>query len=341
MECAKSKELLSEYIDGMLDLESEKLLEEHLSSCEGCKEELISLKVLVKELGSLEPVETPVDFLDRLHERLEPSFKFGKILRMLFVPPRIKIPLEFAAVAAMAILVFSILHIQRQNNQVADVPGISAPVRIAKKPMAEALTPEITKETYKPKPAFQADTARPPKRERKTIELALLLKPEAPGRAYAPSSAMDAAPAPAKEGKILEEELAREIDSSGTGISRRAAPRVGIKRDWIEEKKPALELPKAEHRKFYDEGGISFSSLQDMLSEVKNLIGLAEGKVISIEYDKQTERPQTISAEIPAKNFNSFYEKLKRLAVLQTPPPAVSEKNQQAVPIRIRFIFSE
>ena len=91
MECAKIKDLLSEYIDGTLDAQTKALIDEHLLACPKCNEELASLKTLIRELGSVESFKAPDDFLEELHERLEPRVSFRKIMRILFVPGRIKI----------------------------------------------------------------------------------------------------------------------------------------------------------------------------------------------------------------------------------------------------------
>jgi len=56
--------------------------------------------------------------------------------------------------------------------------------------------------------------------------------------------------------------------------------------------------------------------------------------------DQQTpadDGEQSIRAEIPAKNYKTFYDKLNRLAILQTSPPTISEKDQGTIEIRIRF----
>ncbi len=56
MECLKIRELLSDYMDGILDEEVKVKVEEHLLTCKGCKEELASLKALIEELNSLDSV---------------------------------------------------------------------------------------------------------------------------------------------------------------------------------------------------------------------------------------------------------------------------------------------
>ena len=48
MECSKVKELLSEYLDGMLDEEAGARVQAHLSECADCRDEHASLKALVR-----------------------------------------------------------------------------------------------------------------------------------------------------------------------------------------------------------------------------------------------------------------------------------------------------
>ena len=126
MECAKIKDVLSEYIDGTLDAQTEALIDEHLLTCPQCTEELASLKTLIRELGSVESFKAPDDFLEKIHERLKPRVSFRKIMHILFVPGRIKIPLEFATATAMAVLIFSILYIRVANQTSISIKGRKA-----------------------------------------------------------------------------------------------------------------------------------------------------------------------------------------------------------------------
>ena len=96
---------------------------------------------------------------------------------------------------------------------------------------------------------------------------------------------------------------------------------------FAEEKRPGLE----------EEPRPSFSSLHEPFVKVKELIMLAEGRTLSIEYEPHTERPKYIHAEIPAKNYKSFCDRLSRLAILYALPPTLSENTQGTIQIRIRF----
>ena len=132
MECAEIRELLSEYLDHTLDSETKVLVQEHVQACSGCKEELNLLRSLVGALGSLEPVKAPDDFLERLRKRIEKRLPFSKLWQKLFVPLPIKIPMQFAAVTAVALLVFSVVRTQQPHKRVARTVKESAPMELAK-----------------------------------------------------------------------------------------------------------------------------------------------------------------------------------------------------------------
>ncbi len=325
MECLKIRELLSDYMDGILDEEAKVKVEEHLLTCKGCQEELAFLKTLVEELGSLDSVDAPADFLENLHERMEKSSRFSRIMRKLFVPWRIKIPLELATAAAMAVLVIAIVRVQQPLQQITDVSKDSTQSRVAKGLEIRTLESTLEKEAYKPKPALKADKSEHLRRQ--TIELALLLKKEAPTMDYAPSAAMEAAPAPASRDKRPK----MFIQSPSTARMKTAKP---------EEEKRAMASRIGGVAEFKDDADLSFSSFDKTLSKVKNLVAHVHGRVISIEYDQLTKRAQSIYAEIPAKDYSSFCKKLQLLGDFETPPPTLSEDDQETISIRIRFISS-
>ena len=327
MECAKIKDLLSEYIDGTLDAQTKALIDEHLLACPECNEELASLKTLIRELGSVESFKAPDDFLEKLHERLEPRFSFRKIMRILFVPGRIKIPLEFATATAMAVLIFSILYIQQPEKMIPYVPESSTHVKVTGKTSMDTVSPAGKGAAFKSKPVPGKATAQQPAKKREIIELTLLLEKEGPGKAYAPSESIEAAPA-------------RKRDAERPRTARLAAPKAETKTDTLRRKKQVTGF--AEEEWPVREGGTcaSFSSLHDTFIKVKELIMLAEGRTLSVEYEPNTERPKSIRAEIPARNYKSFCDKLNRLAILHTSPPTISENGQGTIQIRIRFISS-
>jgi len=124
MECAKIRHLLSEYLDGTLDAGTMALVQEHLSSCNDCEQALDSLQTLVQELGNMEHLKAPDDFLEQIHARTAKRFDLSAWARAMLIPFRVRIPYRFATVAAMAILIFFIIHTPELEKE---MPAIHIP----------------------------------------------------------------------------------------------------------------------------------------------------------------------------------------------------------------------
>lgn len=78
MSCSEARELLSLYMDNMLDDEERMEVEKHLLTCDECKKELDSLVFVAKILKDLPEVELPELFDDRLREKLLLANKLTK-----------------------------------------------------------------------------------------------------------------------------------------------------------------------------------------------------------------------------------------------------------------------
>lgn len=342
MECEEIKKLLSEYIDDTLDMQMKMLIEEHLATCKACSEELVSLKAYIKELSSLKEVEAPEDFLEKVHERVEQRFKFEKIMRKLFFPIRIKVPLKLVAVVATVLLAIAIANMiqpirrilyvpsvpepvtdkkERMKVQkklefrkrdaepvaVSKAPSVPEPVKIGKKRIEEYKKLALEKGIAKPE-AVSEELVAPPSREEKPIELALLIRPEEPAITSRLKETIRAGrPAEVEERKMKEVERTRKVL---------------VDEEVIDKDITALPSP----------------YLTEALSKVKNLIELVEGKVISVEYEKETNLPQYITTQIPAVNYSTFLEKLGQFGDLQKPLPSEAAKGKESLRLRIKLI---
>ncbi|MGD8757845.1 MAG: zf-HC2 domain-containing protein [Deltaproteobacteria bacterium] len=325
MECTRIKDLLSEYLDGMLDAQTEARVEEHLSTCQGCKEELAGLKALVKELSALESMEAPKDFLDQVHERMEPRFSLRKIIRTLFVPARIKIPLELATAGAMVVLVLTIFNVQQPKQRIVNGPGVSREFMVAGKPGSAPTRLTAPKGILKSEPGLEAVAVKPLERESAPIELALLLTPEVSDRAYTLSGAADVAPAPRKaEGE--------------TRVLMDAAPKAKMKMGALQEENHVPRLRPKEMAALEDETKPPLSYVDQTLSKVKNVVELAGGKVVSTQGAKDSGQPLSIRAEIPAEHYNSFCEALRKLGNLSSAHPSLPETDQEVLQVHVRLV---
>lgn len=76
MDCEEVKELVINYIDGSLDIQVARKVDEHLSSCEQCRRELVSARSIWQELDCLER-EKPSDNLKKNIENMIDSYNLG------------------------------------------------------------------------------------------------------------------------------------------------------------------------------------------------------------------------------------------------------------------------
>jgi len=168
MECDRIKKLISEYIDGVLDGGTVAIIEEHLKQCENCNGEYISIKKIVDELGSMEPLEAPKDILAKVHERIESYSLFYRLRRYLLFPFRVKIPIELIAMAATAVIIFFVFNIFQHEKQ-----GIIEPIATTETEKI-AVTPGTDSKAIEDKTFLTTQ----PSRKRSPIQLAILLRTE-------------------------------------------------------------------------------------------------------------------------------------------------------------------
>ena len=341
MDCAAILELLSEYIDGTLDAQTRTAVEKHIAICENCKQELSSLRAVVEELGALDPVKPPADFLEKIHERMETRSGFKKIFRKLFVPFHIKIPLELAAAATVTILVVLVLNIQQPEIQRMKIPTASKSQSMAEKPKEDLIKPAFKKEAERPAPVFEEAPAKLSDSE------PVILARRSGAKSVTPSIQMESEPKfsvlakkkasqPAGKGHSIELALVLKTGVIGgaykPGIAMKAAP--------LRESDESTVEKESAHTDFFERktGAGRRDRAADLLPRMKYIIDLVKGKVLTVEYDRKAERLKSIFAEIPAKNYKSFCRELTGLATFQNSPPDLSDKYPEMIQVRIRFL---
>lgn len=112
MRCDETIGLLSEYIDGVLEDERAVLVRKHLDGCRRCAEVHRSMLAVIGHMREMEEVEPPADFLVSVNERLDRESPFRRIIRALFHPIGVKLPLEIAGVAVAVLLLFVIWGVE-------------------------------------------------------------------------------------------------------------------------------------------------------------------------------------------------------------------------------------
>ncbi|RMF95409.1 MAG: zf-HC2 domain-containing protein [Candidatus Schekmanbacteria bacterium] len=71
MKCRKIKGKLNDYITGILDFETKRLIEKHLADCPDCSNELSLLKRIESNIKAIGYVEPPSDLWIKIREKIE------------------------------------------------------------------------------------------------------------------------------------------------------------------------------------------------------------------------------------------------------------------------------
>ncbi|HOW42409.1 MAG TPA: zf-HC2 domain-containing protein [Candidatus Omnitrophota bacterium] len=108
MECPQAKELLSQYLDDMLEPQEKAQLEQHLEACSACKDKLAQLKRYAGTMAALPKVKAPADFLEKVQERIERRSEFESVIRGFFKPSPMK-----TKVAALAMVMFAMIAVYK------------------------------------------------------------------------------------------------------------------------------------------------------------------------------------------------------------------------------------
>ncbi len=334
MECIKVKELLSEYIDNVLDEQLKKSVEEHLLTCNSCAEELASLKTYLEKISSLEKIEAPVNFIESLNEKLEnenpkpqeqpnvePEPEFKDTKQKVFMPFKIKLSFKFAGALAMLLLVVYIVKIIQPSEEMTTVIPSSQEKIVTEKLMdkeAKQLALEQREEDLSSSEIIKGNQ----------VPLSLAMEKE-----KAISSTVSAA-------KPIELVLLIKSDIQDIGAYSSMQPAsLRMKSiDLIGKDKDVLEggkLREADN----SEAMMDEENSVVIAPGIEDLIRSFGGNILSVKYS-ETET-QVISAEIPKDKYSNLLKSLNELVEFQKPSPSLIRTEGDSIKIRVKLIPSK
>ena len=127
MECGQIQNMIPAYLDGIVSPEEKSLVERHVSSCDPCRqvfEEHQRARDLVK---TLEEVEPPPRFAQRIMAQVEEEAAEKGFLKKLFYPLHIKIPIQAVATIVIAVLAIQVYRSVEPPKTVIAPPGLAEP----------------------------------------------------------------------------------------------------------------------------------------------------------------------------------------------------------------------
>ena len=331
MKCSKIKKYFFEYYEGLVTPEIKKLVKDHLVVCKDCIKEYKLLQKYKKEMGVLKKVKTPDDFLQKVHARIEQEPGLKKIIKWLFIPFKVKIPLEAVGVVAtvlIVILLFSPVQKEQKIMEMAKMPGEASRKTQKQKRLAKPALKRkkaVSKKGMRTEDIVGAgkiagiqekDVATKGKKE-EMVELVLLIKSgiveqdKFEDALQEEEADMPKAPAESrlKEVKKVRSEKASAIyETAGTSAVMRGS-------------------------------SIESVSINDIVEKIKTITKKLNGNVINEDYDKNTNLLNFIIVDIPNKNYKVFLKILKNIGTIQKKqvPPSINT-NQALIRNKIQFL---
>jgi len=200
MTCHDAREQFSALVDDALVAGERAALEAHLATCADCRRELQRFRDTVALVRAVGPLRAPAGFVDRVFEAARPVPWYQRLVRGLFLPWPIKLPIEAAAIVLVGIgvaLVYRATPPQRFSPVESIAPSMrdafegAAPQGAARAPAREA---EVPRETD-PRRDMLANTRELDKGKNQARELAR--SPEAKDAAEPPKAPAQTPPSAA------------------------------------------------------------------------------------------------------------------------------------------------
>jgi hypothetical protein len=282
VECSEVSLLLSEYVDDVLDSATRGLVEEHLTACRGCAAELHSLHVYLRAMAGMEKVSAPPGFLAAVHERLDHPSNLKRLVRWLFYPLKIKLPMELAGIALATLLLVFSSQAPKQNQ-----------IKALREP-SEVTVQQILRADEKRAALDKADVGQPLSPPRR-IELALLL-PTPKVAEYKTKPPMTAPP-PEKKIEPNRQEAHEEISRQPSALLQNASP---APRGVAGKDKSSMP-----------------SDLSRTLELIRDSVAALGGNALPAISDTESIKPGTIVVRIPARSYPRLLESLRQLGHLE------------------------
>lgn len=120
MTCGEARELFSSRVDGLLAAGPEAALADHLEGCPGCRGEWARFSRMIELLHAVPEARAPAGFARRVLEAAGREPWHRRLLRGVFVPFHVKLPLEALAIVLVSTLVILLYRESPDLGQVAE-----------------------------------------------------------------------------------------------------------------------------------------------------------------------------------------------------------------------------
>ncbi len=117
------RHMLSEYIEGSVSTHEREEIEGHIASCPECGAALDELKKTIEHIRTVEELEPPAWLSQKIMAKVREAAESRKsVWQKVFHPLHLKLPIEAAAVAFLAVTAFYIYQAVRPAMNTAEAP---------------------------------------------------------------------------------------------------------------------------------------------------------------------------------------------------------------------------
>lgn len=334
MKCRNVKEHLDEYIHDETKQDLKILIEEHLSTCKDCSEDFSFLKTYYNEIASFTKAKAPDDFLFKLNQRLEKETSFKQLLRKLFFPLKIKIPLETAGITAIVIFMIILFDPTQSIKQTEYTAERDQKLHMTEKPSQQYYTKRSPRFVLnkQEKTAFSVEEdkkmyirsrvkrkASAP-RETNTYMIAFFITPQTPSK-----------PSSIEIGQPMMSENTRNLQSlSGARYKKEISDQVTENRSFHEKEKVIVKISE-------DEEFEKDSTEKNTMDKIRDLVISFNGRIIDEEYNGITDLPKSIFIEMPSNSYVELKNGLKNFGSIRNERLPKMKIDQGIIRLKIRF----
>lgn len=351
------RDRLSEYIDGMLSEKEASAVKEHMNRCPDCLEEYKEMLKIIGYMNQMEGLGIPDSFVEKVHERMEKKSSLRGLLKGLFIPIKIKVPLELAGVAAAALLVIYIVGIRGKQHvyELAYVQRSQAPAVLQEQtPETEtfvdeaiAVIDEAAPQKKKEEPELKFEVEKGEKRDKRSGPKKAIPEDKKDAAAFEPTETgikkQVQAEAAVPSSKTVKEGIEREFEPHEERLERKSqniadAPPGVAKISGVAEdqKKEELSPEMADNEKAEIELDAR-AELEYREKNIEEIIVAMGGKIIEFNYNKDSKLLESLLIEIPAAEYQKLIQILEKRGDIRIPYPAVKEKEKEIIRVRLKF----
>lgn len=286
MTCHEIANQLPAYQEDILPPEEKKSIEGHLASCSCCRRALADLKkakVLIQDLGEVDP---PPFFEQRIMSQVrEEAGKKRGILRMLFYPLHVKIPIQ--AVSTLFVVVLAFYVYQQGEPEMKHLASPPRPLTELGKGQVTVESPQAASAPSAGTQAKQTPIGKPSEKERQQF---VFPPPESVGQADRMEDSWD------------KDKMADIGGAAGERKKVPSAPVLSKLKTAATMKQSTIVLT------------IQVSDMSVAVREIEKRLDQAGALVIE---RRRQERGEYLKADIPAQNIAVFLERLEAIGRIE------------------------